>query len=116
MKNNYKYYYKNKWFSIVFAMWMVIIISLTAFLILEYMIPFSRNIKWIENSSKSYYEANSWIEEALLFVNQNMVGSESWTVLSSTSVWSSFNVNATWTTLPAPWTWNSSYDKDYDNE
>ncbi len=48
-------------------MWLVLISSLFAYTILEYMIPFSKNIKWIENSSKSYYQANNWIEMGLYF-------------------------------------------------
>ena len=107
MQNN------NKWFSIILAMWVVLIITLTAFMILEYMIPFSNNIKWIENSSKSYYEANSWIEEAMWFINQNIVGSESWTVLPSTPIWNKFDVIANWSILPVPLSWNSEYDSNW---
>lgn len=53
------------WFSLPLAMWLVILISLLAMTMLEYIIPFWRDIKWVENSSIAYYMANSWVEEWL---------------------------------------------------
>ncbi len=103
----------SKWFTIVLAMWIVLIITLLALLILEYIIPFSKNVKGIENSSKAYYEANSWIEDALWFTSQNSVGSESWTIISSTAVWNNFTVIGLGDILPPVWKWNSEYDSDW---
>lgn len=57
MKNN-----KNA-FSLVIVMWLVLITSLLAITIIDYMIPFSKSVVWMENSSKAYYLANSWIED-----------------------------------------------------
>ena len=114
MKNNYKYYSENKkWFSIIFAMWIVLISTLMAFTILEYIEPFSRNIKWIENSSRSYYEANAWVEEAMWHINQNRVGYETWTIMSNTNIWREFDVVAMWKNLPFSWLWNSWYDSNW---
>lgn len=111
--------HKNKkWFSLILAMWLVLIISLLAYTILEYMIPFSRNINWVENSSKAYYQANSWIEEALYKVYER---NNSWSIdnktefstgfVSTTSL--EFETYSSWSILPPDWEWNSEYDKDW---
>ena len=54
-----------KAFSLILAMWLVLITSLLAYTLLEYMIPFWKNVKGIENSTKAYYQANNWIERGL---------------------------------------------------
>lgn len=114
-----------KWFSLIIAMWLVLISSLFAYTILEYMIPFSKNIKWIENSSKSYYQANNWIEMGLYFFwsrsdsdiwNSDLTKTNfNWTTdvedfkystLTSTSVW----IN---TVMPFIDQWNSEFDDDF---
>ncbi|NVP17867.1 hypothetical protein HUU51_04075 [Candidatus Gracilibacteria bacterium] len=57
---------KNKnGFSVIIAMGLVLITTLLAFTILEFIIPFSRDIKGIENSTKAYYQANNGIELGL---------------------------------------------------
>ena len=111
MKNN------NKWFSLVIAMLLVIILTLLALTILEYIIPFSRDIKWIENSSKAYYQANSWIEDWLY----KIYGRNYWwwdtrvEYNENIAYWSIgriFTTTSSWKTLPPAWEWNSDYDKD----
>ena len=57
-----------KWFSIIIAMWLVLVSSYFAYTILSYIYPFSQNIKWIENSAKAYYQANNWIEKWLYYL------------------------------------------------
>jgi Tfp pilus assembly protein PilX len=52
-------------FALIIAMGLVIFMVLIAFFILEYMVPFSRNTKGIENASRAYYQAESAIENAL---------------------------------------------------
>lgn len=108
-----------KWFSLPLAMWLVIVISLLAHSILEYIIPFSRDIKGVENSSKAYYQANNWIEEWLfnVYVRNNSLSINDTTEYSD----SNFNLtidwiyktNSSWATLPPVWEWNSGYDKDW---
>lgn len=110
MKNN-----KNA-FSLIIAMWLVLISSLLAFTILEFIIPFSKDVKWIENSTKSYYMANSWIEEGLFFFS-----GRSWSLLrnedSKSYVWNYdylYTTSSSWTVLPLPWkgNWfNTNYNK-----
>lgn len=104
-----------KWFSIVIVLLIVIIINLIAIWILSYIIPFSKDIKWIENSSKAYYEANSWIENVLYELKSTPVWYETWRTLNiSSPIDYSYNVISTWTTLPPAWKWNSEYDSDWD--
>ena len=113
MKNN------NKWFSLPLSMGLVILISLLAFTILEYIIPFSKEVKWVENSSKAYYQANSWIEEGLLDVISR---NNSWSIDNRMEYWDSdfsWNIDSSYTTsssgsiLPPAWEWNSEYDKNW---
>lgn len=109
MKNN------KKAFGLIIAMWLVLISSLLAFTILEFIVPFSKNIKWIENSTKSYYMANSWIESWLFFFSNR-----TWTLLRSESsrvyTWNydyAYTTSSSWTTIPLTWKWNSDFDKDW---
>lgn len=110
-----------KWFSIILAMWIVIIISLIAYNILEYVIPFWREVKWAENSSRSYYLANSWIEEWLYYLktrtgsnerNEN-INNTTFPVGSNTGL--KYNTYSSWNILPPLWEWNSNYDDDDKN-
>ena len=105
--------YKKKWFSILIAIWLVTLISLLAFLILEYIVSFSKNFKWIENSSNAYYLANSWIEDGLFFINRNIVWSEYNLSFPSSPKWTSIDITASWTLLPPAWQWNSEFDNNW---
>ena len=114
MKKIHKNIINNNWFSLVFAMWIVLIITLIAFSILEYMIPFSKNIKWIENSTVSYYNSNWWIEESLWIINKNIVGHERLIDFqANTPIWTKIEIDAKWNLLPLPWFWNSDYDNNW---
>lgn len=102
-----------KWFSIVIVLWLIIIINLIVIWILWYIVPFSKDTKWIENSSKAYYQANSWIEDVLYEIKWESVWYSTtktlWT--SSEDYW--YSVISSWTLLPQVWQWNSEYDKDF---
>ena len=108
-----------KWFSLPLAMWLVIVISLLAQSILEYIIPFSRDIKGVENSSKAYYQANNWIEEWLLYIHSR----NNTLAINDTDEYSDpdFNliVDSKYSTfssgnlLPPVWEWNSYYDNNW---
>lgn len=56
------------WFSIVLAMWIVLLLSLTWLYLMEYMIPFSRNVRGIENASQAFYLSYGGVEENVLKV------------------------------------------------
>lgn len=102
------------WFSIIIWMWLVLLMTLTAFVILSYMVPFSRSVKWIENASNSYYVSYSWIEKALYYIKiRSNISSETWSTMPATAVWYSYNTFSSWGTIPLTWSWNSEYDKDY---
>ena len=110
---------KNKdWFSLVIAMWIVIVISLLAYNILEYIMPFSKQVKWIENSSKSYYLANSWIEEWLYHIktrtvsNERLENTDNNTFTTGKNIDYKYNTFSSGTVLPPLWEWNSLYDDD----
>lgn len=101
-----------KWLSIIFTMIFVILITFLVIYILEYMIPFWRDVKWIEQSSKAYYEANKWVEDWLFYARENKL--QDWSAV----VWNyeyrlAANTDGINKTLPFLWKWNSDYDKDF---
>lgn len=104
--------YDLTWFSIVLALGFMILMSSIGIYLLEYMIPFSRNTKWIENSSKAYYQSYGWIEDALLY-------SFSWGIWSAPNDILSWSLDYWYTTLsnassiPQPWFWVSPFDSDW---
>ncbi len=105
-----------KWFSIIVAMWLVLITSLLAFTILEFIIPFSKDIKWIENSTKSYYQANNWIETGLYFFSNRTDANargDSWKTYNSNYDYS-FSTFSSWSTIPPLWKWVSPIDSNMD--
>ena len=111
MKNIWK---NNSWFSIVIAMVLTIFIGLTALYILEYIIPFGRNVKWVENASKSYYQAASWIEDAFWFISQNDIGDEyDESISSSENIDFWYEMTPNGSQIPLSWTGDSEYDDDF---
>lgn len=103
-----------KAFSLIIAMWLVLISSLLAFTILEFIVPFSKDIKWIENSTKSYYMANSWIESWLFFFSKrtdaNLRNEDSkWYTLDYDYKYNTFS---SWSQIPLSWKWNW-FNPDY---
>lgn len=108
MKKNNK-----KAFSLILSIFMVFICTLLALYLLEYIIPFLKNTKWMENWVKAYYQAYNWIENALLEKKWNNVYYE-----NSRNFWQwpsdySFEILSTWSSIPSAWEWNSDFDKDY---
>lgn len=105
-----------KAFSLAIAMWLVLITSLLAYTILEYMIPFSRNIRWIENSTSAYYSSNKWIELWLYFLNSRddneLTNSTSKNYLENSQFDFNLDTSVVWTTIPEPWKWTSYFDNN----
>jgi len=90
----------------------MVLMSSIGLYLLEYMIPFSRNVKGIENASKAYYQSYGWIEDALLYSYSGWVGYETTNTLSgSIDYW--YRMEAITTTFPAPWLWDSPFDLDW---
>jgi hypothetical protein len=103
-----------KWFSIIIVLWLVIMINIIAIWILDYVLPFSRDTKWIENSSKAYYQANSWIESILYEFKGKEAWYETWkTIVANIPVDYSYNSTSNWNKLPPAWKWNSEYRKNW---
>lgn len=108
MKNN------KSWLSLIIAIWMTLVMSLLSFYILEYIIPFAKNTKNIENSVSSYYQADSWIEEALYSMSwQTNVAYENDIAFPSWNKWFSVDMTASWSSLPEVEKWNSEFDVDF---
>lgn len=102
----------NTWFSIILAMWIVLLLSLIWLYLMEYMIPFSRSVKGIENASQAFYESYGWVEESVLEVY-------SWSIWTSYNkgFWSvqdyEYNFIWSWSEIPAPWEWDAPNNPDY---
>ena len=109
-----KIHNSNKWFSIVLAMWVTIVLSLIAILILEFIIPFSNNVKSVENGWSAYYYAYSWIENSLWeLAKQTEDGYGTGNVFSTAATWSQYSLTSMTTIIPPLWQWNSEYDEDW---
>ena len=99
--------------SLIIAIWLALIMSLLALYILEYMIPFWKNTKNIEQSVSAYYYANSAIEQTLYDINWTDLWTEINKSLPITSTWFSVNMTALWRVMPPIWQWNSEFDSNY---
>lgn len=108
---------RNKtWFSLVISMMLVIVIVLMAIVVLEIAIPFSRNIKWIENSSNAYYQANSWVEWAMFDISTKDVWYDKTfddTNYNSKSMIYKYKIDAKWKISPVAWKWDSDFDPNW---
>lgn len=105
---------KNTWaFSIILAMMLTTIMLLVAYNLLEMIVPFAKNTKWIENSSNSYYQSYAWVEESINFISKNSVWSSTWKTMPPTATWYSITMTSTWNVIPRAWKWNSEYDKNW---
>jgi len=102
-----------KAFSLIIAMWLVLITSLLAFTMLEYMIPFSKNIKWVENSTKAYYQANNWIETWLYFFSTRTNLTDESNKNHVKNIDYKVNTISSGSILPKSWYWNSEYNSDW---
>ena len=95
-------------------MLIVVLVSLLAASILEYIIPFSRNTKGVENASKSYYLAYAGIEEALFAMRGQDAGYETATsLLASAPEGSAFQLTARGASLPPAGEGNSEFDTNW---
>lgn len=110
-----KEYNNKKGISIVIWIWVVAIILLTAYVILDFIVPFMRSTNWVENTSIAYYEAYSWVEDAMININNRTNLSDE--PLGSSDSWNSksynYNTLAKWWVIPRSWYWNSEFNTDY---
>jgi len=91
------------------------IIIIIAIYLLEKIVPFSRDIKWVESGNISYYRANTALNEALLSMSGSNPGYEtgSSAALYTTGSGITYTVTATGTVLPQSGLWNSEYDTNW---
>ena len=105
-------YKHTKGFSILIALGFMILMSSIGLYLLEYMIPFSRNIKGVENASQAYYQAYGWVEDALLYAYSGWL----WAEPSDPLVWSidfEYTTSASGTLIPEAGKWDSEYDDEW---
>lgn len=100
------------WFSIALAMWVILLLSLTGLYLVEYMIPFSRSVKWIENASQAFYESYAGVEESIFSVYDGNLGNNHSRFHSDDQDYE-YNFLWSWDEIPAPWEWNVSNNLDY---
>lgn len=108
---------KKEAFSLIIAIWLVMVSVILAMIIIEYMIPFSRNIRWVENATESYYLAYSWVENWLFYFKSRTWEKErddtSYSLWEKSDIWYSYFTSSSGNLLPSPWTGNSSYNSDW---
>lgn len=95
-------------------MGLTILMTLTAYVILSYMIPFTKNVKGIEQSTSSYYHANTGIEEGMYFVKSRAnLTTENSVSLPTSSTGYSIQTDSTTNRVPKLTQGNSEYNLDY---
>lgn len=104
----------NGWFSIVIWMALMILIVLSAYVILAYIIPFMKSVKGVENTSGAYYQAYGWIEEALYHTKTRWnLTTETGSFMPVTATWFSFQTFSSGTSIPQAWYGNSEYSSGH---
>lgn len=103
------------WSALLIGIFVTMIIVVIAVYLLEKIVPFSRDIKGVENGNISYYRANTALNEALLSMSGSNPGYETGSSASLYITGSGiiYKVTANGTILPQPGLWNSEYDKDW---
>jgi len=109
-------YSPKKAFSIVFAMWFVLLTSLISIYVLSFIIPFGKSVKGIEFSTSSYYNAYAGVEEAMYLygsgAQNKQYGYEDQKLITGTQdFW--YDIASLGTQIPISWEWNSEYDTDW---
>ncbi len=104
--------HSRQWFSIIFALIVLVIASSMSLYLLSFIVPYSKNVKWLENSSKAYYIASSGIEQALWDISQNDLWYETTTTFSGASSYS-YSIDSQGDQIPEPKKGNSNFDTDW---
>nr|MDD3720048.1 hypothetical protein [Candidatus Gracilibacteria bacterium] len=107
MKNN------KKAFSLIVAMFLILVTSLLALYLLEYIIPFARNTEGMENGTRAYYESNKGVESTLFAMKKNDAYFETGKTMPTTSTGYSFKLISTGSLIPKIGEGNSDYNIDF---
>ena len=104
-----------KWSALIISVFVVLIISIIMIYLLDKLVPISRNVKGIENTNIAYYNAETGVEEALLWMSKTNPWYESGqTVWVLPASWYNYNIRALSSQTPILWEWNSWYDTNWD--
>lgn len=104
----------NSGFSIIIGMGLVLVLSITAYVLLSHIVPFSKNVKGIENASNAYYTSYAGVEQALYHVKtRSQLISETGSALPVSATWFSYQTYSSWNMIPKPGEGNSEYDSNF---
>ena len=102
------------WSALIITIFVTMILIIVAIYLLEKIVPFARDIKWVENGNISYYRANTALNAALLSMSGSDPGLEpALTTPITNGSGMIYRVTANGTTLPQAGQWNSEYDKNW---
>lgn len=106
----------SSWFSIIFALGMIVFVSFISLYLLSLIIPYSKSIKGIEFSTYAYYNAQSGLESALFETmsgaKNKVYGYESSNALIGNQD-SGFTIDAQTNSIPESGKGNSDFDTDW---
>ncbi len=112
-----KVYSKKSWSALIIAISIIVFLTMIMVYFLEKIVPASKTVRWVENSTAAYYQAQSGIEQALLFMSWSQPWAESWATFNPASApfWYWFTMTASWYNNPPTWlwVWNSEYDSNW---
>ena len=104
----------HKWSALAISMFVIFILSLIMVYFLEFIVPASKNVKWIDNWTVAYYQALAWVEAALLDMSNTSpwvsVNKNNWSIDVK---WYEAVVTAASSTIPIQWEWNSYYNSNW---
>lgn len=114
-----KKYAPHSWFSLIIAILLVFSMMLTVLYLLDYVIPFSRSTKGVENATSAYYGAYGKIEDALydkqalgVWVEPTDDNDLDFSA-SDGAVASTRYIRASGTVIPREWEGNSEYNTNW---
>ncbi len=100
------------WFSIILALGLMLLLSFTGLYLIEYIVPFARSVKGVENASQAFFESYSGIETSLYDIYSWDIWDE-FTKVSATDSDHNYTVEANGNLLPPVWKWLSPNDHNW---
>ena len=99
-------------FSLIFAIALIAIVWSMSLYLLSFIVPYSRNVKWLEHSAKAYYLWNAAVEQALWDVKHNSLWYENSDAFSGAQDYA-YDIVANGTRIPELDFGNSNFDSDW---
>ncbi|MCK9272380.1 hypothetical protein M0P65_02425 [Candidatus Gracilibacteria bacterium] len=99
--------------ALIIAIFVTMIITIIGIFLLNKIIPLSKNVKGIENSNIAYYNANSGVEEALLYMSSSDPSRETTGTGGNTVSSYNYKLTANTSIIPLSGEGNSEYDKNF---